>query len=51
MPAQIRPIAKLSKLVYRLLKTPKELQQKNTPNPTEKQRSEWASTYSKSTAR
>jgi len=51
MPAQIRPIAKLSKMLYSILKTPDVLQQKNQPQPTERQRKEWASTYSKSMTR
>ncbi len=47
----IRPIPALTKVAYRLLKTEKNLQQKNTVEPTEKQRKEWASSYSKSNIR
>jgi hypothetical protein len=51
MAAQIRPIPKLAKVAYQLLKTDKGLQQKNTTQPTERQRQEWATTYSKSNVR
>lgn len=47
----IRPNSKLSKLAYRILETEKDLQQKNTPEPTEKQKKEWSSTYTKSNIR
>ncbi len=47
----IRPNAKLSKIAYKLLQTDKDLQQKNTYMPTERQRKEWASTYTKSNIR
>lgn len=51
MPGQIRPIPSLAKVAYKLLKTEKQLQQKDTPMPTERQRQEWASTYMKSYVR
>jgi hypothetical protein len=51
MPAQLRPDKKLAKIVYKLLNTQTDLQQRNTPLPTEKQREEWQTTYSKSAAR
>lgn len=51
MPAQLRPIPALTKVVYKILKTEKDLQQKNTTNPTEKQKREWATTYSKTNVR
>ena len=51
MPAQLRPDMKIAKIAYKLLKTQQDLQQKNTPLPTEKQREEWQTTYSKSAAR
>jgi hypothetical protein len=41
MPGQIRPDAKLKKLAYKILQTPKELQQKNTPKPSEKRYNAW----------
>ncbi len=44
MPGQIRPDEKLAKIVYKVLKTPKDLQQKNTVKPTERQMREWYST-------
>lgn len=51
MPAQLRPDMKLAKVAYKLLKTPKDQEQKNTPNPTEKQRREWQTTYAQSANR
>lgn len=47
----LRPIPKLAKVAYKLLKTEKDLQQHNTSEPTERQRKEWASTYTKSNIR
>ncbi len=49
MPVQLRPDAKLAKLAYKLLGTPKDLQQKKDYQPTEKQKIEWRA--SSSTAR
>lgn len=37
----IRPNKKCMKIAYRLLKTPKELQQKNEPKPSKKKVYEW----------
>ena len=51
MAAQIRPIPKLARVAYRLLKTDKDLQQRNTSEPTKRQREEWATTYCKSNVR
>jgi hypothetical protein len=47
----IRPDSKLNKIAYKILQTEKTLQQKNTYMPTEKQKKEWASTYTKSNIR
>lgn len=44
MPQALRPIPKLAKLAYKLLKTPKDQQQHNQKKPTEKQKREWATT-------
>lgn len=44
MPQALRPIPKLTKLAYKLLKTPKDQQQHNQKKPTEKQKREWATT-------
>lgn len=41
MPGAIRPNEKLAKIVYKLLKTPKEMQQHNTRKPTEEQKQRW----------
>lgn len=43
MAGQIRPNKKMAKIVYSLLKTPKELQQQDTKKPTERQIREWQS--------
>ncbi len=42
MAGAIRPSAKLAKLAYSILKTPKELQQHNEPRPAEWRRLAWA---------
>lgn len=49
--AQLRPDPKLAKLLYKIMNTPKDLQQKNTTEPTERQIKEWKSTYTKSSIR
>ena len=49
MPAQLRPSMKLAKVAYKILGTPKDLQQKNQSQPTERQAEQWRS--STSTAR
>ena len=41
MAAQIRPNAKLMKAAFKILKTPKTLQQKWDKHPTAKRRYEW----------
>lgn len=41
MAAWLRPNQKLAKVVYRLLQTPKQLQQKNDPQPSEKRLASW----------
>lgn len=41
MPGAIRPKKEMAKILYTLLKTPKKLQQKNTPNASERQKFEW----------
>lgn len=41
MPGMIRPDKQLAKIVYRELKTPKDLQQKDTPIASKKQKYEW----------
>jgi hypothetical protein len=51
MAAQIRPIPKLSKVMYKILKTEKDLQQRNTHQPTERQLKEWSSTTTKTNVR
>lgn len=51
MPQCIRPNPKLFKLAYKLLQTDKDLQQKNTYTPSERQLRDWASTYTKSNIR
>jgi hypothetical protein len=47
----MRPIPALAKVAYKILKTEKDLQQKETYMPTEKQRKEWATTYTKANVR
>lgn len=49
MPVQLRPDMKLAKLAYKILDTPKDLQQKNQKTPTAKQAAAWRA--STSTAR
>lgn len=49
MPVQLRPSKKLAKTLYKILETPKVLQQKPDYQPTDKQKIEWRS--SSSTAR
>lgn len=44
MPQALRPIPKMAKVVYDILKTPKNMQQHTTKQPTEKQKREWAQT-------
>jgi len=44
MPAQIRPNLKLAKIAYKILQTPKELQQKDIKRPTKREVREWATT-------
>lgn len=44
MPQALRPIPKMAKLAYKILKTPKNQQQHAHTQPTEKQKREWAST-------
>ena len=44
MPQALRPIPKMTKLAYKILKTPQNQQQNNSKQPTEKQKREWAST-------
>lgn len=51
MAQSIRPNDKLSKIAYKILNTDKDVQQKNTYVPTERQKKEWASTYTKSNIR
>jgi membrane-bound lytic murein transglycosylase len=41
MPGQVRPNLKAAKIAYKILKTPKELQQNNQRYPTRKQIREW----------
>lgn len=41
MAGQIRPDEKLAKLAYKLLGTPKDQQQKDTPKPTDDQKKRW----------
>lgn len=41
MAAWLRPNQKLAKVVYALLQTPKQLQQKNDPQPSAKRLSSW----------
>jgi hypothetical protein len=49
MPVQLRPDKKLAKMLYKIMGTPKTLQQKEDKNPTEKQLIAWRA--SSSTAR
>ncbi len=48
MPVQLRPDVKLSKLAFKILGTPKDLQQKNQVKPTQRQEQSWRSTSSTS---
>lgn len=41
MPGQIRPNKQLAKIVYAILKTPKNMQQKTNPIASDKQKLEW----------
>lgn len=41
MPGQIRPDAKVRKIAYKILKTPKDLQQKDNPEPSKKRYESW----------
>lgn len=41
MPGQIRPIPKVRKIAYKILKTPKDLQQKDNPEPSKKRYESW----------
>lgn len=41
MPGQIRPIEKVKKIAYKILKTPKDLQQKENPVPDKKRYESW----------
>lgn len=41
MPGQIRPIVKIKKVAYKILKTPKDLQQKDNPEPDKKRYEAW----------
>lgn len=41
MPSAPRPNEKAAKIAYKILKTPKELQQKNEHQPSEKKKEEW----------
>ncbi len=51
MPAQVRPIEKLAKLAYKILKVPKEQQQKNDGKPTQKRLTAWMVDSSVGTSR
>lgn len=48
MPVQLRPNLKLAKVVWKVLNTPKDLQQKNQTKPTERQEQTWRATSSTS---
>lgn len=41
MPGQIRPSRKAAKALYKIMQTPKEMQQKNEQVPNERRRKEW----------
>jgi hypothetical protein len=41
MPGQIRPVEKVSKVAFKILKTPVALQQKNNPEPSKKRYQAW----------
>jgi hypothetical protein len=48
MPVQLRPSLKLAKVVWSVLGTPKDLQQKNQTKPTERQEKAWRASSSTS---
>lgn len=41
MPGQIRPLEKIRKVAYKILKTPKELQQDNQPEVSKRRFRRW----------
>jgi hypothetical protein len=41
MPAQVRPNTKAMKIAYKILETPKELKQTNSPKPDKFRLREW----------
>ena len=41
MPGAIRPNKKAMKIAYNILKTPKDMQQKNDSNPSDKRKLRW----------
>ena len=41
MPGQIRPDEKMMKVVYKILKTPKKLQQRNEREPSDRRLQSW----------
>jgi hypothetical protein len=41
MPAQVRPLKEAMKIAYKVLQTPKELQQTNKPKPDKFRLREW----------
>ncbi len=48
MPVQLRPNLKLAKVVWKVLGTPKDLQQKNQAEPTQRQAQSWRASSSTS---
>lgn len=48
MPVQLRPDVKLAKVAFKILGTPKDLQQRNQSKPTQRQERSWRSTSSTS---
>lgn len=48
MPGQIRPDEKVAKILNKILKTPKEKQQDNQKEPSEKLKKEWFTDSSQS---
>lgn len=41
MPGQIRPVQKTMKVVYKILKTPKKLQQRDEKEPNDRRLQSW----------
>lgn len=51
MPGQLRPIEKLAKVAYRILKVDQDKQQKNTHQPDERRLREWSVSYRRTNVR